>query len=112
VPRLSAAASRLPRPHVTMAVRITSHREEHRFVVSVHGTLDQGAAALLRAEVAQALASPLVLDLSGLMTFDEEGLALLRMIAAGGARLVGASPYVKLRLAPDAATGIRRAPPH
>jgi anti-anti-sigma factor len=93
-----------------MAVRITSRHEEHRFVVSVHGTLDQSASALLRAEVDQALASPLVLDLSGLVTFDDTGLALLRVLAAGGARLEGASPYVKLRLAPDAAAMVRRRP--
>jgi len=95
-----------------MAVRITSYREEHRFVVSVHGTLDQCASALLRAEIEQASASPLVLDLSGLLKFDEAGLALLRVLAAGGARLEGASPYVKLRLAPDTTTVMRRAPPH
>jgi anti-anti-sigma regulatory factor len=91
-----------------MAVRITSHHDEHRLVVSVHGTLDQSASALLRAEVEQASASPLVLDLSGLVTFDDSGLALLRALAAGGARLEGASPYVKLRLAPDAAPTARR----
>jgi anti-anti-sigma regulatory factor len=95
-----------------MAIRITSHYEEHRFVVSVHGTLDQGASALLRAEVEQGSASALVLDLSGLVTFDEEGLTLLRVLAARGARLEGASPYVKLRLAPDTPVVMRRARPH
>jgi anti-anti-sigma regulatory factor len=95
-----------------MAVRITSRHEEHRFVVSVHGTLDQCASVLLRAEVEQASASPLVLDLSGLVMFDEAGLALLRVLAAGGARLEGASQYVKLRLTTDTPAMIRRAPPH
>jgi anti-anti-sigma regulatory factor len=95
-----------------MAVRITSHLKGHRFVVRVDGTLDQNASALLRAEVERASTGPLVLDLSGLVTFDEAGLALLRVLAAAGARLEGASPYVKLRLGPDTPTVRRRAPPH
>ncbi|MGE5360234.1 MAG: hypothetical protein ACM3NQ_14550 [Bacteroidales bacterium] len=95
-----------------MAVRITSHLEEHRFVVCVQGTLDQGASALLRAEAERVPAGPLVLDLSGLVTFDETGLAVLRALAAGGALIEGASPYVKLRLTPDTTAARRRAPPH
>jgi anti-anti-sigma regulatory factor len=94
-----------------MAVRITSQRDEHHFVVSVHGTLDRSASALLRTEAERAPAGPLVLDLSGLVAFDEAGLTLLRTLAAGGARLEGASPYVKLRLAPDGAAARRRAGP-
>jgi anti-anti-sigma regulatory factor len=94
-----------------MAVRITSSRAAHEFVLCVHGTLDGSASALLRQEAGQARTSALVVDLAGLVTFDEAGLALLRALVAEGARLEGVSPYVRLRLAPDTAGPLRRGPP-
>jgi anti-anti-sigma regulatory factor len=108
---MASAASFVPSILVIMAVRITSRSQTHRFVVCVHGTLDQPASALLRAEIEQAPEAPLVIDLSQLVTFDEAGLTLLRALAAAGARLEGASPYVKLRLAPDGGAPVRRPPP-
>jgi ABC-type transporter Mla MlaB component len=96
---------------LAMAVRITSQQQEHRFVVRVHGSLDATAAALLHAEAGHASAGVLVLDLSGLLTVDEAGSAALRALVAGGARIEGASPYVKLLLASGTGGAMRRAPP-
>ncbi len=94
-----------------MAVRITSQQGEHQFVVHVHGSLDATAAALLHAEAERAPAGPLVLDLSGLLTLDEAGSAALRALVAAGARIDGASPYVKLLLGLGTGTAPRRGPP-
>ncbi|MGE5362273.1 MAG: STAS domain-containing protein [Bacteroidales bacterium] len=94
-----------------MAVRITSEQEEHQFVIHVHGILDATAAALLHAEAGHALPGVLVVDLSGLLNLDEAGSAALCALVAGGARIRGASPYVKLLLAAGAGAATRRAPP-
>jgi len=94
-----------------MAVRITSQQGERRFVVHVHGSLDATAAALLHAEAGRAPPGTLVLDLSGLLTLDEAGSAALRALVATGARIEGASPYVKLLLGSGTGTAPRRGPP-
>ena len=93
-----------------MPVRITSHHEGSRLVVSVHGRLDEPASGLLRAEAGQVPAEALVLDLSCLVAFDEAGLVTLRSLVCRGAHIEGASPYVKLRLDPGASSAGRRAP--
>ena len=90
-----------------MSVRITSRREGSRFVVSVQGKLDEPASELLRAEAGHVPAETLVLDLSGLVTFDEAGVLSLRALVFSGAQIVGASPYVTLRLAPTASGAAR-----
>ncbi len=41
---------------------------------------------------------PLTLELEGVITVDDRGLVLLRSMAADGVRLVGASPYLSMRL--------------
>ena len=41
---------------------------------------------------------PLTLDLEGVIAADQQGLALLRSVVAEGAKLVGASPYLSMRL--------------
>ncbi len=41
---------------------------------------------------------PLTLELEGVIAVDEPGLLLLRSVAAEGASLVGASPYLSMRL--------------
>lgn len=94
----------------SMALRITSSPGERQFVVHVHGSLDAVGAGLLHAEVARAPADLLVLDLSGLMRLDEAGTAALRALVAGGARIDGASPYVKLLLGMETGASPRRAP--
>lgn len=85
-----------------VAVRIVSHKTTTGVVVSVLGALDQAAADLVRAEVAGVSAPSLVLEMTGLVSFDDAGLAVLRELAAAGARIEGASPFVRLRLGADA----------
>ena len=82
-----------------MPVRITSRQAPNGFEVHVEGTLDEQASALLRAEAGRAPAGSLVLNLSGLVNFDEAGLAVLLALADCGARIEGASRYVQVRLA-------------
>jgi anti-anti-sigma regulatory factor len=93
-----------------MAVRITSHQDPNGFVLCVEGILDGTASELMRAEAGRAPAGSLVLNLSGLVAFDEGGLAALRALADSGARIEGASRYVQVRLAADLQGDPRRAP--
>ena len=76
-----------------MTVRIT-----HAFnTVRIEGRLEGEAVAELD-RVCRAVSGGLVLDLSALLSADESGLAALRALLAGGARVIGASPYVQLLL--------------
>jgi anti-anti-sigma regulatory factor len=87
-----------------VAVRLVSRKTTTGVVLTVLGALDQAAADLVRAEVEGLPATSLVLELAGLVSFDDAGLAVLRELAAAGARIEGASPFVSLRLGADADT--------
>ena len=76
-----------------MTVRIT-HASN---TVRIEGRLEGEVLAELD-RVCRAVPGDLVLDLSALLSADERGLAALRALAAGGARMIGASPYIQLLL--------------
>jgi ABC-type transporter Mla MlaB component len=96
--------ARIVLPPVTVAVRLVSRKTTTGVVLTVLGALDQAAADLVRAEVAGLSATSLVLELAGLVSFDDAGLAVLRELSAAGARIEGASPFVSLRLGADSDT--------
>jgi len=68
------------------------------------GTMLRVAGALSGAEVTELESCrrkakpPLTLELDGVIAVDERRLVLLRSVAAEGATLVGASPYLSMRL--------------
>ena len=79
-----------------MRLRVTAAREEVT-VLRIDGELyAEGVAELDR--VARAAERPLRLDLSNLIRIDSAGLEVIRSLAEEGAELVGASPYIQLRL--------------
>ena len=76
-----------------------------RAVIGLSGGVDSALACTLTAEALGELEAscdapvpPLTLELEGLRSADEAGLALLRRLAAEGARLVGVSTYMALKL--------------
>jgi hypothetical protein len=82
-----------------MNLRITmqSKGSKSRVVVRVEGWLDAAGAGELEGVVAS-LAGHVTLQLSGLKSADEAGLASLRRLWGRGVPLTGASPYLRLRL--------------
>ena len=76
-----------------MTVRIT-HASN---TVRIEGCLEDEAVAEFD-RVCREASGDLVLDLSALLSADESGLAALRALMAGGARVTGASPYIQLLL--------------
>jgi hypothetical protein len=102
--RKVSALVRIVLPLGAVAVRLVSRKTTTGLVLTVLGALDQAAADLVRAEVAGLPAPSLVLEVTGLVSFDDAGLAVLRELAAAGARIEGASPFVSLRLGADADT--------
>jgi hypothetical protein len=78
-------------------VRITSRRNGGGTVIQVDGHLrGQGIDELER--VVADLGGPVRLDLAGLRSASESGLAALRSFRAKGLVLEGASPYIALLL--------------
>jgi hypothetical protein len=80
-----------------MDIRISSHRAGAAYVVKVDGALTAGGLPELE-RTAAGLDVPLTVDLSDLRAADEEGIQALRRLRAAGAELVGASPYMALRI--------------
>ena len=76
--------------------RISSSTSGDEVLIRVEGALDGEGAAALRRECRSA-GTPVRLDLSGLKSADPDGIEALRALAAEGAKLTGASPYI-LRL--------------
>ncbi len=70
-------------------------------LIHIEGVLDGEAAAALRRECRSA-GTPVRLELSGLKSADPDGIEALRALAAEGAELTGASPYI-LRLLEEGA---------
>lgn len=80
-----------------MTVRITVGKDAKGMVVEVVGRLGRDGVAELEAVVA-ALSGPLRLDLGGLRSADEAGVAALQALRARGVNLTRLSPYHRLLL--------------
>jgi anti-anti-sigma regulatory factor len=77
-----------------MTCRISTASGEDETIIRLEGRLDaRGVTDLTK--VFQAAATTVLLDLSGLQSADAEGVLALRSFAAKGAKLVGASPYIR-----------------
>ncbi len=81
---------------VAIAYRISSSISGDEVLIRIEGALDGEGAAALRRECRSAR-TPVRLDLSGLRSADPDAIEALRALAAEGAELTGASPYI-LRL--------------
>ena len=80
-----------------MTVRIETSAGEKKPTVSVAGRLEGlGVGELVR--TCRSIEGELVLDLSGLRSADAEGLEAIQKLVQGGARLRGASPFIRLLL--------------
>ena len=77
-----------------MTVRIMKTIEGGTTTIRVEGRLDTATVPDLQNECRSA-DPPLRLDLSGLLSADEDGIQALRSLAAQGAELFGASPYIR-----------------
>ena len=80
-----------------MTVRIETSTEDSKIAVRVAGRLENsGVSELLR--VCRSIESELVLDLTGLRSADSEGIEAIHELVRGGAKLRGASPFIRLLL--------------
>ena len=77
-----------------MAIRVTTMTDGTSSTILVEGRLDKSSKSDLRNECRSA-ASPLTLDLAGLMSADADGVEALRSLAAEGVELRGVSPYIQ-----------------
>ncbi len=77
-----------------MTFRIITVPSQNKTTIHVEGRLAGEGAADLQKEV-QGAAAPIHLDLSDLQSADAEGVRALRILSAQGAKLVGASPYIR-----------------
>ncbi len=80
-----------------MTLRVTQVLSEKGTTLRVAGDVTGGEVAELE-ECYRTALPPVTIDLQGVMTVDELGLAVLNAAAADGARLVGASPYIAMKL--------------
>ena len=77
-----------------MAIRITPVGDA---VLKVDGQLS-GEEARLLVDACEAVAGPIILDLTDLQFADRQGVRMLRQLQARGATLTGLSPYLDLLL--------------
>ena len=77
-----------------MTFRITSVSGTDETILRLEGRLGAIGVKDLKKAV-QAAPGTVLLDLSGLQSADAEGVLALRSFAANGAKLVGASPYIR-----------------
>lgn len=77
-----------------MTFRITSVSGTDETILRLEGRLGARGVKDLKKAV-QAAPGTVLLDLSGLQSADAEGVLALRSFAAKGAKLVGASPYIR-----------------
>jgi anti-anti-sigma regulatory factor len=87
-----------------MAIRISGSTGGGVRTVRVEGRLDAGFVADLLAESGSSEPG-LRLDLSGLQWADRDGVGALLSLQAGGAVLVGASPFLQELLGASATEG-------
>jgi hypothetical protein len=80
---------------MTFRLQVTHQRATS--VMKVDGTLtEEGRTEFLR--IVHECGNPLRLDLTDLRSADEDVLRVLRSLEEGGAEIVGASPYIAMRL--------------
>jgi anti-anti-sigma regulatory factor len=77
-----------------LAFRITTSSGEDETIIRLEGRLGAKRVEDLKTAV-QVAQGTVLLDLSGLQSADAEGVRALRSFAAKGAKLVGASPYIR-----------------
>lgn len=82
-----------------IGLRLTVNKAGGRVTIRVDGRLSQDGVPDLERTCRQA-SRPLVLDLTGLVSVDDTGIATLRRLRGEGVELAGPSPYIKLLLAP------------
>jgi len=80
-----------------LAIRINRRETAEGVVVEVHGWLSPEVLGEF-VSLCDSVGDPLLIDLSNLAGTDDAGLAVLQSRIAGGARVEGASPYIRLLL--------------
>jgi hypothetical protein len=83
-----------------MDLRLSTNREDEATVVHVDGRLAVHGVSDLQDTIGSA-AGLVVLDLSNLLSADDAGVAVLRLLMGRGIKLRGTSPYVSLLLDGD-----------
>jgi ABC-type transporter Mla MlaB component len=80
-----------------MTVRINKAGENSKSIVTVAGRLDRPVVReLLKA--CHSIDGEFVLDLAGLLSADSAGIEAIHSLVRGGAKLRGASPFIRLLL--------------
>ncbi len=85
-----------------MRLRITKTTAGTVTTLKVDGELTREGVSVLE-KACESLDGPVDLDLAQLTKADEEGVRALKSLLDGGARLVGASLYIKLLLTKEEA---------
>ena len=80
-----------------MDMRITRTSDVHEVVFHVDGQLCRENVDELTREL-ESIDGPVALELSGLQSVDNDGIAILLGVAASGVDLRGVSPYIELLL--------------
>jgi hypothetical protein len=94
---------------LTVMLRISTRQESGREVVVLDGRVDAEMVSELERVIAR-VSGAVYLDLAGLKSVDEVGLAALRGLCAHGLAVIGASPYFRLLLELEK-PGVAREPP-
>ena len=77
-----------------MTVRISAYGKGATTTICVEGRLTAGEVSDLQRQCHETDGSPR-LDLSGLLSADQEGIRALRLFLSQGIELFGASPYIR-----------------
>jgi ABC-type transporter Mla MlaB component len=80
-----------------VTIRINRFQTADGVVIELHGWLSQEVLAEFTS-LCDSVGHPLRMDLSQLAGIDDAGLAALQSRIAGGARIEGATPYIRLLL--------------
>jgi hypothetical protein len=83
-------------------IRITTHQQKSRTVVTIAGRLASADLKELQ-RVRRSLPANVILDLGGLDVSVDDGLQVLRAWLKTGAQLVHAAPYLRMVLDPASA---------
>jgi hypothetical protein len=80
-------------------IRIAMEKGESGWTIHVQGHLKSEDVSALEEEC-RTVGNIARLNLEDLRGLDDAGIAAIRRLTAGGALVVGASPYIRMRLAP------------